>query len=90
MPNIRLWRRNVGLARPVHQTHLIFFGVKGEADLQGIIYPRGRFLAIEVKTNSGRLTKEQERWRDMIIKFGGAYIEARSLDDAISGVKKYN
>ncbi len=38
-------------------------------------------MGIEVKTGSGRLRKEQEAFRDMILRFGGIYILARSLAD---------
>jgi len=95
LPDVRLWPRRVGLAVPIDRDHPIFFGMKGETDLQGIVRVCinkkrlvGIHLAIEVKTGSGRLSPDQVLWRDMIIRFGGRYIEARSIDDALQGVNK--
>ena len=87
LPNIRLWIRNVGLATPLYRTHPLFFGIEGESDIQGIIAPHGRMISIEVKTGAGKLTLDQERWRDMMIKFGALYIEARSLDQVMKELK---
>lgn len=83
-PNIRCWIRSVGVGRALHSNNVISWGMKGESDLQGIIAPSGRMLAIEVKTGSGELSKEQIRFRDMVIKFGGLHILARSLLDVTS------
>lgn len=97
-PTLRIFSRKVGLATPPHRTRPIFFGVKGEADMQGF----GRFaapymaygpafvaasFAIEAKTGSGKLTADQRNWRDMFIRLGGFYIEAHSVEEACSGVK---
>ena len=60
--------------------HMIRYGLVGSCDILGICRG-GRFLGIEVKTGSGRLRKEQEAFRDMIQRFGGLYILARSLED---------
>jgi len=83
LPDVRVWKRNVGLATPVHSSHPIYFGVEGESDLDGIIFPLGRRLAIEIKTGAGKLTGDQKKWRDMIIKFGGVFIEARSVEQCL-------
>lgn len=81
---IRLWTRNVGF----DYMRKIKFGVEGEADLQGIIAPTGRMLGIECKTGTGRLSAAQKRWRDMLIKFGGLYIEARSIDQVLDEINR--
>lgn len=83
-PDVRLWTRSVGF----DFVKKIKFGITGESDLQGIIAPSGRMLCIEVKTNSGRLTKEQIRWRDMVCKFGALYIEARTLEQTLADFEK--
>lgn len=85
-PRVRLWPRRVGVAIPLGKQHPVRFGIPGETDLQGIIAPWGRLLAIEVKTGSGRLSKDQARFRNMIEKFGGLYVEARSVEDALQAV----
>lgn len=58
----------------------IRYGQKGAADIQGII-KGGRFLAIEVKTATGRQSPEQKSWQKMIEMYGGIYILARSIED---------
>jgi len=92
-PRIRIWPRRVAYADPIigkdnrgetfHANRPTKFGIKGEADLQGILAPYGRTFGIEVKTGTGRLNPSQIIWRDMIIRFGGAYLECRSLEQAI-------
>lgn len=86
LPQVRIWKRQVGLARWNFSDRLVHIGVKGESDLQGIIQG-GQFLAIEVKTGVGKLSADQRRWRAMVIKFGGAYIEARDLNSCLQSVK---
>ena len=83
--NIRLWVRVVGF----DEKRKIKYGIPGESDLQGIIYPGGRMLSIEVKTGKGRLTGEQKRWRNMILKFGGIHIVARSVEEVLAELKPY-
>jgi hypothetical protein len=41
----------------------------------------GRFLAVEVKSESGRLTDAQEKFLEVVNEFGGVGICARSLKD---------
>jgi hypothetical protein len=59
----------------------IKFGVVGQADISGIIYPTGRRLEIEVKTGTGKLSEKQKAFRDMIIHMGGLHIELRAVSD---------
>lgn len=86
-PQVRLWPRRVGVAIPMGGRNPVRFGVKGEADLQGIMMPHGRMIAIEVKTGTGKLSPEQLLFKAMIEKFGGLYVEARSVQDALQAVK---
>lgn len=64
---------------------MITFGVggKGGADLIGIA-PDGRFLAVEVKTQTGRPSKEQLLFIDAVRNAGGIAGIARSPDDALA------
>jgi len=78
LPGLRLWRANVGVARMGHRW--VRFGIRGQADLTGIV-PDGRRLEIEVKTSTGRQTAEQRSFQNMIERFHGIYILARSVDD---------
>jgi hypothetical protein len=77
-PGLRLWRANVGVARVGRR--VVRFGIRGQADLTGIV-PDGRRLEIEVKTATGRQTAEQRSFQNMIERFHGIYILARSVDD---------
>ena len=60
---------------------------KGVADIIGIY--KGRPLAIEVKTEKGKLSQHQSRFLDIWRREGGIAIVARSIDDvknALEGV----
>jgi hypothetical protein len=54
--------------------------------LSGIL-DDGRRIEIEVKTPSGRQSEQQKRFQDMIEKFNGIYILARSVEDAERGIE---
>lgn len=62
-------------------TRLISFGLPGSSDLLGIISPHGKILCIEVKTGNARQSKQQKAFQNMVIKFGGIYVVARSIHD---------
>lgn len=92
-PDMRIWRANAGvavagdtdklmrLARQVGlNVRLVSFGVPGQADLTGIM-TGGRRLEIELKTEIGRQSSEQQSFQAMIQKFGGSYVLARSVED---------
>lgn len=63
-------------------------GAKGVPDILGIF--KGRLLGIEVKTATGKLSPEQERFIQNINDAGGIGFMARSVDDVIEtlGLKK--
>lgn len=77
-----LWRNNIGVAPALHGRGVIRFGVGGPggADLIGIY--RGRFVAAEIKTTSGRQTEEQRTFQQLVTRLGGEYRVLRSVDDA--------
>jgi hypothetical protein len=58
-----------------------FTGLQGVSDICAVY--KGRFYGIEVKGPEGTLSDEQKKFRDRLIRAGGIYIEARSLDDVI-------
>lgn len=60
----------------------------GSSDLIGIVAPRGRFLAIEVKSAKGVLSEEQEQWIAIVERFGGVAGPARSVDEAMALVER--
>lgn len=78
-PDIRLWGRDVGFDERIN----LAYGIAGECDLDGIVAPWGIRLGIEVKTGNAKLTPKQVLWKNMILKFGGIHIEARSVIEAL-------
>lgn len=81
----------------------IMFGIKGEADIQGwicieSIHVNGQLMklskpvalcfAVEVKTGTGKLSKDQMNWRDMFIRLGGTYVEGRDVNVTCQAVKR--
>lgn len=54
----------------------------GATDLLFIVAPRGRWLALEVKTGAGRSTLAQTRFAEMVNRFGGIARVVRSRADA--------
>lgn len=53
--------------------------LKGLSDLTAL--KEGWTVYIEVKTLSGRLSEDQEKFRDNVIAHGGTYVVARSVED---------
>jgi hypothetical protein len=82
LPWLRLWRQNTGVGFTRDGRRTIQFGLKGAADLSGILYD-GTRLEIEVKTPRGRQTKQQQAFESMLTRFRGVYIVARSTQDAL-------
>lgn len=62
---------------------------KGVSDIQGILRPTGRHLAIEVKTKIGRLTPEQKLHLERVNNCGGVGFVARSVTDVIEGLRSF-
>ena len=85
-----LWRNNAGSAlqdfgaggmRPLRYGLCV-----GSSDLIGIVAPHGRLIALEVKTASGRVTREQQQFLNLVEKMGGVARVVRSVDDAVRAV----
>ncbi|MCW3051623.1 MAG: hypothetical protein JWN14_793 [Chthonomonadales bacterium] len=53
-------------------------GAKGRPDFEGCM--AGKFVAIEVKTGTGELSKDQRDHMRRIVEAGGIFIEARTLE----------
>jgi hypothetical protein len=90
-PGIRTFRNNVGAIKD-RNNRLVRYGlVTGSADLigwQSVVITEAmvgqrfaRFLSVEVKTPTGRLSPEQETWRQAVLKAGGIAVVARSVED---------
>ncbi len=90
-PGLRVFRNNVGAIKD-RNNRLVRYGLcTGSADLIGwqsvVITPAmvgqrfARFVSIEVKTPTGRLSPEQETWQAAVQKAGGIAVVARSVND---------
>ena len=79
-PQVRVWRANV-LAGKIGD-RFVRAGVKGQGDLSGI-GPKGIRIELEIKAKRDRMRPEQIAFRDMILRAGGIYIEARSVEQAL-------
>jgi hypothetical protein len=64
------------------------FTLKGTSDILGVL-PDGRILACEVKSATGRVSREQQAFINKINESGGVAFVARSLDDVIENLKGY-
>lgn len=78
---LALWRNNVGMAW-MRNGDPIKFGVggPGAADLIGLY--RGRFVAVEIKTATGRQSPEQRTFQALVERHHGIYVILRSVEDA--------
>lgn len=75
-------RFNTGAAVNEHKgrRHFVRFAFPGCADILGQTTD-GRFLAIECKSRTGRLTADQKAFLDRVASAGGVSGVARSVDD---------
>ena len=69
----------------IRQARPVRFGAKGSPDILGLDND-GRFVSIEVKTPTGRQSKEQQNFEKMVKTQNGIYILARSADDVFRGL----
>ena len=69
----------------VWKNHQTLGSYRGLADLTAV--KAGRVVFVEVKTSTGRLSEVQKRFRDDLIRAGGTYILARSVEDVERSLK---
>jgi hypothetical protein len=91
VPGCILWRNSTGVATHAPGTpgaRTVRYGLaKGGSDLIGLLRVDSlfaAFLAVEVKTETGRLSPEQRMFGDLVIRCGGIFILARSVDDFVT------
>lgn len=78
-----IWRNNVGVLKNAAGIPIKFGLCVGSSDLIGVS-PDGRFLAVEVKTPTGRIRPEQTRFIEAVRRHGGIAGIARSPADAVA------
>ncbi len=87
--HVMCWRQNSGgMAKSytrkrdgvTRTAHLKFNSERGMSDICAVL-PGGRFAAIEVKRDDGRLSDEQAEFLDRVRNAGGVGIVVRSVDD---------
>lgn len=90
-----VWRNETGqfwTGKPIHRDGdtITLLGARmlpvglcvGSSDLIGITM-KGVFFAIEVKTKTGRISKQQQQFIDHINSTGGKAAVCRSVEDAL-------
>ena len=77
-----VWRNNTGVLKDGNGRPIKFGLCKGSSDLIGVC-PDGTFLAVEVKTATGRIRPEQETFIAAVNRAGGRAGVARSVEDAL-------
>jgi hypothetical protein len=82
LPGSFFWRANSGVA-PI-EGRMVRFNLPGCPDILGTY--RGRFVGIEVKTPTGRQSEAQRRFQAAVLRGGGVYVLARSVDDALTAL----
>lgn len=82
VPDLCLWRNSIGSPDGVHHYGL----PKGSADLIGIL--AGRFIALELKSPTGRVSPEQTTWLACVRRFGGFACVVRSVNEAIAALER--
>lgn len=85
-----VWRNQVGLFKTM-DGRTVNIGIKGSSDLMAVkptvITPDmvgqtlAVFVAVEVKTATGRQSEPQKKWQKAVEKLGVKYILARSEND---------
>jgi hypothetical protein len=78
------WRNSTGAVR-VRPGQFLRFGKVGSSDIFGVLSD-GRFLAVECKASTGRLTPEQKIFLEKIRGLGGVAVVVKSwkeLDQAL-------
>lgn len=77
-----VFRNNVGKAN-MGRGNWVAYGVGGEGGSDLICCVRGRFVAIECKSATGRLSLKQQNFLKAINNAGGISFVARSAEEAL-------
>jgi hypothetical protein len=82
-----VWNNPTGAyqARPGEWVH---FGKTGSADIIGLL-PGGRFIAVECKADTGRVSGKQQEFLEQVRGMGGIAIVARSYSDIADALLRH-
>ena len=88
-----IWRNNVGQASHWDpgsgRTLRVVYGLApGSADLVGILAPRGRLLALEVKRPGEKARPDQEAWLALVRSCGGFACVVTSVAEARAALER--
>jgi hypothetical protein len=85
VPDLVLFRNNCGYDGEKRVRYGV--GSPGGADLIGLY--GGKFVAVEIKTPTGRQSDDQKRFQQLIEAKGGEYVILRSVEDAEAWVRSH-
>lgn len=86
---IFVWRQNTGgVYDPRKGIFRRNHSINGVSDILGIL-PDGRFLAVECKSKTGRVRKEQDEFLDEIARRGGFATVVRAVDELEADLKEF-
>jgi len=83
LPDLRLFRRNVGSGQFVDYAghgRVVQFGIAGQADLYTIARG-GMHTEVELKSATGTLSTEQKKWADFCHAWGVPHIVLKAKKD---------
>lgn len=86
--NIRCWRTQVGRYRMLYSNRVVTIGPEGVGDIEGIIGPYGIYFNVECKYGRDTQRDTQEAFELVVLKFGGIYVVAYSVDEARERIKE--
>lgn len=95
LKRVMAWRQNQGGMKvddPTRKKGYRFFRFAyqdGISDILGLLPRTGRFLAIEMKSETGTPTPDQAAFLEAVNAQGGLGIVARSLDEVIAAVEPH-
>ena len=90
-PRVLVWRNNTGAARLPGRggrEQIVRFGVRGAADILGLVRGTGRLIALEVKRPGKGLEPHQRAWGATITAAGGHYACVHSIEEARAEVAR--
>lgn len=85
VPGLALWRINAGALQD-ETGRTVRMAPEGFSDLIGCY--NGRFVALEVKADGGKLREKQKLFLALVRRLGGFGTVVRSVDDALAAIDR--